>query len=46
MLRYYKFVTRLGENIVEETEDQLERGARKAIRMIRYFKRRLDNLDD
>ncbi|WP_157860686.1 hypothetical protein [Bacillus sp. LL01] len=46
MLRYYRFVTRLGENLIEEGEDFLERRAKMAKKVIKRVARRLDDLID
>ncbi|MCM3616058.1 hypothetical protein M3936_00550 [Sutcliffiella horikoshii] len=46
MLRYYRYVTRLGENLIEEGEEYLERRARMAKRVIKRVARRLDDLID
>ncbi len=46
MLRYYRYVTRLGENLIEEGEDYLERRTQTAKRVIKKVARRLDDLID
>ncbi|MGD6775138.1 hypothetical protein ACQCU1_04195 [Sutcliffiella horikoshii] len=46
MLRYYRYVTRLGENLIEEGEDYLERRIQLAKRVIKRVARRLDDLND
>lgn len=46
MLRYYRYVTKLGENLIEEGEDYLERRTQMAKRVIKKVARRLDDLID
>ncbi|WP_404450276.1 hypothetical protein LG307_10835 [Sutcliffiella horikoshii] len=46
MLRYYRYVTRLGENLIEEGEDYLERRTKMAKKVIKKVARRLDDLID
>jgi hypothetical protein len=46
MLRYYRYVTRLGENLIQEGEECLERKAKLAKKVIKRVARRLDDLND
>ncbi|NLP52794.1 hypothetical protein [Bacillus sp. RO1] len=46
MLRCYRYITRLGEVLVEEGEDYLERRTKMAKKVIKRVARRLDDLND
>lgn len=46
MLRYYQYVTRLRENLIQEGEECLARRVKLAKKVIKRVARRLDDLND
>ncbi|CAG9623573.1 hypothetical protein [Sutcliffiella rhizosphaerae] len=46
MLRYYRYVTRLGENFIEESEEVLRKKTNKAKKIYKLIRRRLDELEE